>query len=834
MAGANTWTEYVNSQELQNLFGVFNVEVPDDRSKLSFAKGFLEASKLTDFVAEIRSLANRVVLCKRLRDEDKKPGTVYVYEVGVKSMENRIVIEEKEGREIDSFSEKNEDLVKVILIESNLQNIIETKYEVYHKYKWYFPTEHVHVQHISEQFVEIAKLSGKRKIESFKHVIESIRESIPLHSIEFIVRKAVNRALSKENITQLCNDAVIAECGNSMSDAYYCRSGSTIERLKGELVKKTMKSVSNHLGSEISAEIQKHIESEIKSKFDPSLFNFNFGLASSVIVDTLSVGAIALVTALIFPMAGLFIAVVGSLMTLFSAVNVNSPLWRRDVANEIYKKVSDKKQKVLEELASDMKKRCEKTADQLTGIIRQLEDHLRRIHLIDQQKLFSEWENQNIHVEPEIVHEKMSIQDIFKDERVLERHESISRYKYGTKGGTQVFKVLLRYNDENAKREIKENISEGIHPEFTVYTERFEEIKKNLAPTVKMENSSPAVDVEERNRLSQIINEQADYVYENHSDVNGLRISNVRCVDGRLIQEPCIVIYCYDRLFVPAGEKKLPESLGGYPCDIRDNIIEFGALLGSSIGIPFSQVRGSVGFLVKSNIPLQVPVTGFLTAAHVVFNDIDSLYKEKALLSKCRHNKLCTFAQESHLIVKPAWIESAECEPIGEVVESFFGNYKPDGDDSAAFGIDAAFIKTYPPKQEVNENRRMQIVDENNLKYDGSTKVLKKGKETCETEGFLISNSASIAVRRENQPDSGYQFDNCFEIRSLNEKEDFFARGDSGSAVFVKEDGKLKPLGIAFAFSAEGSTYVCNIHHIAKMFNLSIYHEEETIETLDG
>lgn len=95
MAGSNTWTEYVYSQELQNLFGVFKVEVPDDRSKLSFAKGFLEASKLSDFVAEIRSLASRVVLCKRLKDEDKKPGTVYVYEVGVKSVENRIVIEEK-------------------------------------------------------------------------------------------------------------------------------------------------------------------------------------------------------------------------------------------------------------------------------------------------------------------------------------------------------------------------------------------------------------------------------------------------------------------------------------------------------------------------------------------------------------------------------------------------------------------------------------------------------------------------------------------------------------------------------------------------------------------
>lgn len=267
-----------------------------------------------------------------------------------------------------------------------MQNISETKKKVYQEYKGYFLKETFYLQHMSEQFVEIAKLSAHRKIVSFKHVIESIRESIPLHCIEHIVKKAVNRALSEENITQLCNAAVIPESGNSRSDPYYCHSGSTIERLKGELVETTLKSVSKHLGSEISAEIQKHIESEIKNKFDPSLFNFNFGLALSVIFDTLSVGAVALANALNFPFDELFIAVVGSLITLFSAVNVNSQSWRRDVAFEIYKLVSDKKQKVLEELASDMKKRCEITADQLTGIIRQLEDHIRRIHPIDQKE----------------------------------------------------------------------------------------------------------------------------------------------------------------------------------------------------------------------------------------------------------------------------------------------------------------------------------------------------------------------------------------------------------------------------------------------------------------
>lgn len=95
MPGAKTWTEKINSQELQNLFGDFDVEIPDNSSRLSFAKGFLEASKLTEFVAEIRTFANRVVLWKRLKDKYKKPGTVYVHKVVVETIGNEIVIKEK-------------------------------------------------------------------------------------------------------------------------------------------------------------------------------------------------------------------------------------------------------------------------------------------------------------------------------------------------------------------------------------------------------------------------------------------------------------------------------------------------------------------------------------------------------------------------------------------------------------------------------------------------------------------------------------------------------------------------------------------------------------------
>lgn len=206
------------------------------------------------------------------------------------------------------------------------------------------------------------------------------------------------------------------------------------------------------------------------------------------------------------------------------------------------------------------------------------------------------------------------------------------------------------------------------------------------------------------NRAGRIISNRASYLYKKHSDVFGLRISNVRCVDGKFKQEPCIVIYCLDKSFIPSGENKLPETLEGYPCDIRENIIMFGggASIGSSIGIPYNGSFGSVGFLVKSNVPSLIPVSGFLTAAHVAIKELDKLHDEKALLSECKQRKRCEFAKQTHFIVQPAWLQSDGGKLVGEVVESFCGNYKPYGEGkyNPSFGIDAAFIKTYPPMPE--------------------------------------------------------------------------------------------------------------------------------------
>lgn len=278
---------------------------------------------------------------------------------------------------------KNKNVVKVILIHSKSVNVVEAKEIVYNEYKHRLYSENVHVQHASEDYDTVFKLSGHRKITMYMQLVESLRQSIPLDDIENIVNRAASSTLSKENITRVCFDAVIQESGNTDSDPYNCRSFLTVRRLKRELVDKTLDSVSQSLGSDVSSEIQRHIAREFRNRFDTSQLFFTFFIPI-VIFDSMILG-IGLIAAIwINPIAGLIITVVGIGSTFLFTVNVNSTSWRRNVATEIHDNLATNKEKVLREISLNVKKRCIETINRLRDVSRQLEDFKRKIHLIDQ------------------------------------------------------------------------------------------------------------------------------------------------------------------------------------------------------------------------------------------------------------------------------------------------------------------------------------------------------------------------------------------------------------------------------------------------------------------
>lgn len=127
----------------------------------------------------------------------------------------------------------------------------------------------------------------------------------------------------------------------------------------------------------------------------------------------------------------------------------------------------------------------------------------------------------------------------------------------------------------------------------------------------------------------------------------------------------------------------------------------------------------------------------------------------------------------------------------------------------------------------------MQIVDERNLKFNGTTRVIKRGCRTGETEGVLVDGDFSLCVeliKHSGQTSSFVYFNQCFAIEDIDRS--FFDQGDSGSGVFVLENGKpTRPLGIAFANRMiTQTTAVCRIDPVIRAFKLCIYDNEEPME----
>lgn len=132
----------------------------------------------------------------------------------------------------------------------------------------------------------------------------------------------------------------------------------------------------------------------------------------------------------------------------------------------------------------------------------------------------------------------------------------------------------------------------------------------------------------------------------------------------------------------------------------------------------------------------------------------------------------------------------------------------------------------------VVELRELQIADEEILEFKRS-RVMKRGISTGETEGLLTGNTMSIRVDKVPKSGGFYCFYGCFSIKSKDINSPFFKEGDSGSGVFLLENGKpTKPLGIAFAFNAlHRNTVACRIDKIVEVFGLSVCQYEEPMET---
>lgn len=286
--------------------------------------------------------------------------------------------------------------------------------------------------------------------------------------------------------------------------------------------------------------------------------------------------------------------------------------------------------------------------------------------------------------------------DIIPDRSVLQKYPSVTNFMIGHRGDKNpVLKVYLLNDDNNAELFFREKYSkyariECVHIKKKKMLDKIETIKF-------YEEKAPAIDAPTIKELKKIIQEHGEKIYARYSNVVGLKISNVRCVGDITKDEPCIVLYCLDKTLVPFGENPLPDSLGGWPCDIREDSVMLGQCrskctnqsfpeLGCSIGSSTTNGSGSVGFYYKSQITSDRFKCGFLTASHVALDFFEDFYN-KSLLSTYKDLRQMTFS-----IYHPSREDCRSGKKIGKVVESFLGN-KPSGSSDQS-GLDIAVVES--------------------------------------------------------------------------------------------------------------------------------------------
>lgn len=120
-----------------------------------------------------------------------------------------------------------------------------------------------------------------------------------------------------------------------------------------------------------------------------------------------------------------------------------------------------------------------------------------------------------------------------------------------------------------------------------------------------------------------------------------MEISNVRCVGDIKKEELCIVVYSLDKMLIFFGEKLFLEFIGGWFCDVREDIVMLGFwrcfmnclffsdnyfMKGCSIGNFLGNGLGFVGFFYKLINLINIFGSGFFIVLYVVVYWFEFLY----------------------------------------------------------------------------------------------------------------------------------------------------------------------------------------------------------------
>ncbi|XP_062573717.1 uncharacterized protein LOC134235594 [Saccostrea cucullata] len=658
--------------------------------------------------------------------------------------------------------------------------------------------------------VEVKHLNGQLTVQEVKQLVTSIL----MLNFQGIVNEAADAVFSMEEIQTIClNIDVISDgqhIGTICYGSYPCRSPIMMRQIKEILISKTLEKVGQNFADFFLRDIFKQTQKIVKELNQDEVnvkilkdFTINAvdRLVKSVTVadkirywgPTLGIRKVAA-------------AVRPSLVTLVRPIDVNSFEWRNTIAKEIYENILAKKTVIIGDVLHKIRSVYDHTEKELMEVYAKLEDASKGIPLVDQRKLIGEWLLRDFKIEN------------------IELCPSILHYITGRKNDNPVMKVFVLGNVNTAKTFCKLNVKN--EPENANY--EFVDVSLNTDAKNESLTKRHSISMDKEKHINIIIQEERESIFAKHSNVIAIGMSPIKYSGDQIVQEPCIAIYCLDTNLIPFGEEEIPKFLRDIPCDILEDFILFGSCEncqtldhGCSIGKKGEKSSGTLGFFVKRKNNSLDSSKGFLTASHVALNgNIINTLLEKRLSDS-------DFRNEVFEIVHPSFEDSNASKVIGNVKDSFFGNYN-------SVGVDAAFVKTDEFQLELSDETSNQPFSFSNNSTENEL-VVKMGRTTGKTKGIWLK-SCPYSVKQPLQSPHGVYFslNNCLCIENMG-TESFFEPGDSGAAVYVISKGNIQqPLGLAIGKTTSKHsppvTLACHIESILNVLELSIFEPAQPME----
>lgn len=255
--------------------------------------------------------------------------------------------------------------VGLILVHSKSIDVMKSKIMVYKEYKNHFDSKGLFLQHITEEYDDISKLSAYKKIFWMCEIFELLCRILPADGLDAVLVKAVDRVLTPKNIKEICHRTAIKDGENyigSVDDSSYrCFSSFTVQRIKRLLVCEVRQHIGQSLLGEICFTILNGVDSPCRRKLEPVLHFLEFKINEQV-------------KSLMNELANLSnpMTVGDFFLTLITTVDVNSKEWRSHVGREIYMKIREDKKRIVDLVSKSVSDKMLPTAKDLDSVCKYL------------------------------------------------------------------------------------------------------------------------------------------------------------------------------------------------------------------------------------------------------------------------------------------------------------------------------------------------------------------------------------------------------------------------------------------------------------------------------